>query len=217
MSEIETIRVMLVDDHDMVRRGLAVFIHGFDDFELVGEASDGEEAIAMVPTYEPDVILMDIQMPNTTGIEATKTIRSQYPDVQIIALTSFKDEELVRSAMEAGAIGYLIKNSSVQDIAAAIRQAAHGVPTLSTEATRALIKAATQPRRPGYDLTDREYDVLALLVQGMNNSQIADKLFVGRSTVKTHVSNILSKLGVSNRLEAATLAIEYDLVDLKKD
>lgn len=217
MSEIETIRVMLVDDHDMVRRGLAVFIHGFDDFELVGEASDGEEAIAMVPTYEPDVILMDIQMPNTTGIEATKTIRSQYPDVQIIALTSFKDEELVRSAMEAGAIGYLIKNSSVQDIAAAIRQAAHGVPTLSAEATRALIKAATQPRRPGYDLTDREYDVLALLVQGMNNSQIADKLFVGRSTVKTHVSNILSKLGVSNRLEAATLAIEYDLVDLKKD
>ena len=205
------IRILLVDDHDMVRRGLAVFLMAFDDFELVGEAGNGQEAFERCAQLQPDVILMDLMMPIVDGVTAIRRIREAYPATQIIALTSFSEEKLVADAMQAGAIGYLFKNATVDELAAAIRAARVGLPTLAPEATRVLIRRAVQPSAPGYDLTDRERAVLRLLVEGRSNPEIADRLSVSRSTVKTHVSHILEKLGVGSRLEAVTLAIRHKL------
>jgi NarL family two-component system response regulator LiaR len=196
----------------MVRRGLAVFLTAFEDFELVGEAATGAEAVRLCVDLQPHVVLMDLVMPDMDGVAATRVIRRDYPAIQVIALTSFNDRERVEAALKAGAIGYLLKNVSIDNLAAAIRAASAGQPTLGPEATRALIEAATQPRQPGHDLTEREREVLALLVRGLTNPDIADQLGVSRSTIKTHVSNIIAKLGVSNRLEAVTLALQHKLV-----
>ncbi len=205
------IRILLVDDHDMVRRGLAVFLMAFDDFELVGEAGNGQEAFERCAQLRPDVILMDLMMPVVDGVTAIRRIREAFPATQVIALTSFSEEKLVEDAMQAGVIGYLFKNATVDELAAAIRAARVGLPTLAPEATRVLIRRAVQPSAPGYDLTDRERAVLQLLVEGRSNPEIADRLSVSRSTVKTHVSHILEKLGVGSRLEAVTLAIRHKL------
>ena len=207
-----TIRVMLVDDHTMVRRGLATFLKAFDDLELVGEAEDGQAAIKLCGKLHPDVILMDMMMPDMDGVTATRKIREQFPKVQVIVLTSFKEEELVKNALEAGAIGYLLKDVSADDLVKAIRAAHEGRATLSPEAAQALVHAANQPPAPGHDLTERERGVLALMVEGLNNTQIAGKLFVSPSTVKSHVSSILSKLGVTSRTEAVALALRNKLV-----
>lgn len=209
-----TIRVLLVDDHAVVRSGLKAFLLAWDDLNLVGEASDGEEAVRLCSQVQPDVVLMDLQMPRMDGATATRLIRETNPQIQVIALTSFKEEELVQAALRAGAIGYLLKNISAEDIVAAIRSAARGRPTLSPEATSALIHGATQSALPpiGFDLTDREREVLTLLVAGLNNSQIADRLIISRSTVKFHVSGILSKLQVANRTEAVAVALQQRLV-----
>ena len=207
-----TIRVMLVDDHTMVRRGLATFLKAFDDLELVGEAEDGQAAIKLCGKLHPDVILMDMMMPDMDGATATRKIREQFPKVQVIVLTSFKEEELVKNALEAGAIGYLLKDVSADDLVKAIRAAHEGRATLSPEAAQALVHAANQPPIPGRDLTERERGVLALMVEGLNNTQIAGKLFVSPSTVKSHVSSILSKLGVTSRTEAVALALRHKLV-----
>ncbi len=207
-----TIRVMLVDDHTMVRRGLATFLKAFDDLELVGEAEDGQAAIKLCGKLHPDVILMDMMMPDMDGATATRKIREQFPKVQVIVLTSFKEEELVKNALEAGAIGYLLKDVSADDLVKAIRAAHEGRATLSPEAAQALVHAANQPPAPGHDLTERERGVLALMVEGLNNTQIAGKLFVSPSTVKSHVSSILSKLGVTSRTEAVALALRHKLV-----
>jgi NarL family two-component system response regulator LiaR len=212
ISPSQPIRVMLVDDHMMVRRGLATFLKVFDDLQLVGEAENGTAAIQLCGEVLPDVVLMDMFMPDMDGATATRAIRQQFPQVQVIALTSFKEGELIKKALEAGAIAYLLKDVSADDLVRAIRAAHAGRATLSPEAAQALVETANQPPMKGLDLTEREREVLALMVEGLNNTQIAGRLTVSPSTIKSHVSNVLSKLGVVSRTEAVTLALRNRIV-----
>lgn len=212
ISPSQPIRVMLVDDHTMVRRGLAAFLKVFDDLQLAGEAESGAAAIQLCAEVLPDVVLMDMVMPDMDGAATTRLIRQQFPQVQVIALTSFKEGDLVKNALEAGAIGYLLKDVSADVLAGAIRAAHAGRATLSPEAAQALVETANQPAAPGLDLTEREREVLALMVEGLNNTQIAGRLTVSSSTIKSHVSNILSKLGVASRTEAVTLALRSHII-----
>jgi two-component system, NarL family, response regulator LiaR len=219
MSATKMIRVMVVDDHAVVRSGLATFLMACDDMELVGEAANSEQAIGLCQQLNPDVVLMDLVMGDPAGrsgmdgATATRQIREQCPDIQVIALTSFKEQELVQGALQAGAIGYLLKDVSADELANAIRAANAGKPTLAPEAAQALIQATRQPaEKIGFDLTAREREVLALMVQGLNNNDIADRLVVSRSTAKFHVSSILSKLGATSRTEAVSIALHNNLV-----
>jgi NarL family two-component system response regulator LiaR len=212
MNEMNPIRVMIVDDHDMVRRGLVAYLEDEPGLELVGEAGDGQEAVQLCDQVQPDVVLMDLVMPELSGAKATRIIRDRWPQVQVVALTSFQEKDLVQDALRAGAISYLLKNVSGQDLVETIRAAHAGRSTLAPEAVQALIQPATPGPEPGYDLTPRERDVLALLVKGWTNAEIASRLGVSRSTVKVHVSNILSKLGVSSRGQAIGVAIRNGLV-----
>jgi NarL family two-component system response regulator LiaR len=206
------IRVMLVDDHTMVRRGLATFLKVFDDLQLAGEAESGEDAVRLCAETLPDVILMDMVMPVMDGATATRLIRQQFPQVQVIALTSFKEGKLIKNALDAGAIGYLLKDVSADELVQAIRAAHAGRATLSPEAALALVQNASQPPAPGLDLTSRECEVLTLMIEGLNNPQIARRLSVSPSTIKSHVSNILSKLEVTSRTEAVTFALRNHIV-----
>jgi NarL family two-component system response regulator LiaR len=203
---------MLVDDHAVVRSGLGAFLYAFDDLELVAEAGSGEEAVRLCAQVKPDVVLMDLVMPGMDGAAATQAIRERCSDIQVIALTSFKETSLVEGALQAGAIGYLLKNVSADELADAIRAAHAGRPTLAPEAAQALIQATRRPLPLGHDLTPREREVLALMAEGLNNPQIADRLVMSRSTVKFHVSNVLSKLGATSRTEAVSLALKHNLV-----
>ncbi|HSQ26538.1 MAG TPA: response regulator transcription factor [Anaerolineales bacterium] len=212
MSPIQPIRVMLVDDHAMVRRGLATFLKVFDDLELAGEAASGQAAIELCGQVLPDVILMDLKMPDMDGATATRLILQKFPMVQVVALTSFKEQHVVQNALKAGAISYLLKDVSADELARAIRAAHSGRATLSPEVAQALVKAVNQPPAPGLDLTKREREVLALMIEGLNNTQIAGRLVVSPSTIKTHVSHILSKLGANSRTEAATLAVRNRII-----
>jgi two-component system, NarL family, response regulator LiaR len=206
------IRVMIVDDHAVVRSGLSAFLMAYDDLEFVGEAGGGLEAVRKCPEFKPDVVLMDLVMPEVDGSEATRLIREACPHVQVIALTSYKEEELVQGALKAGAIGYLLKNVSADELDKAIHAAYAGRPTLAPEAAEVLIRAATHKEDPDPGLTDRELDILRLMVDGLSNPEIAKKLFVSRSTVKFHVSNVLMKLGATSRTEAVSMAIHGKLV-----
>ncbi len=205
------IRIMLVDDHAVVRSGLGAFLSVNPDLELVGEAENGEQAIARANILKPDVILMDLMMPVMDGVAATVAIKKQNPGIRIIALTSFQEDELVQNALKAGAIGYLMKNVSARELAAAIKAAKESKMTLSPEAAQALVRA-TQQAQETEVLTEREREVLKLMVEGLNNAEIAERLVVSLSTVKYHISNILMKLGVDNRVAAVTAAIQKKLV-----
>jgi two-component system, NarL family, response regulator LiaR len=211
-APFQPIRVFLVDDHAMVRRGLATFLKVFDDLLLVGEAENGVEAIQRCTQIQPDVVLMDMVMPIMDGISAIRAIRQKFPQIQVIALTSFKEGDLIKNALEAGAIAYLLKDVSADELAQAIRAAHAGRATLSPEAAQAIVEIANQPPVPGLDLTEREREVLTRMIEGLNNTQIAGRLGVSSSTIKSHVSNILSKLGVASRTEAVTLALRNHIV-----
>jgi NarL family two-component system response regulator LiaR len=196
----------------MVRRGLTAFLKAFDDLEVAGEAAGGQAALQLCAQVQPDVVLMDLVMPEMDGATATRLIRQQFPQVQVLVLTSFQEDALVQNALQAGAIGYLLKDVSAEELAQAIRLAHAGRGTLSPAAAQALIHAATQPPALGHDLTERERTVLALMVEGINNTEIAERLTVSPSTIKSHVSSILSKLGVASRTEAVALAVRQRLV-----
>jgi NarL family two-component system response regulator LiaR len=202
---------MIVDDHAVVRSGLSAFLSANPDLELVGEAENGEQAVVSAGLLQPDVMLMDLMMPVMDGVSAIRAIKSQHPGIQIVALTSFQEDELVQNALRAGAVGYLMKNVTARELAAAIRAAKDGKMTLSPEAAQSLVRANQQAQETE-TLTEREREVLKLMVEGLNNAEIAERLVVSLSTVKYHISNILMKLGVDNRVGAVSLAIQKKLV-----
>lgn len=214
MKETEPIRVLIVDDHAMVRSGLRNFLYGFEWLEPVGEAGNGVEAVEFCATHAVDVVLMDMMMPIMDGREATQRIIALGKPLKIIVLTSFHEQDLVEKALRAGATSYLLKNVTAEDLAAAIQAAHAGYSTLAPEATEVLINA--NRRRPGVgsDLTKREREMLPLLVKGLSNPEIADRFSISMPTVKYHLTNIFSKLGAKNRVEAVTIALEHNLVDM---
>jgi len=212
MDADRAIKVMIVDDHAVVRSGLSAFLLAFDDLEHVGDATGGADAVSKCMSLRPDVVLMDLVMPEVDGAEATRRIKEACPEVQVIALTSYKEDDLVQGALKAGALSYLLKNVTADELADAIRKAHAGRSTLAPEAAQVLIKAATEPAQDE-GLTSRELEILRLMVHGDSNPEMAEKLFVSRSTVKFHVSNILMKLGTATRTEAVAVAVQRKLVE----
>jgi two-component system, NarL family, response regulator LiaR len=215
MTETTTtapIKVVIVDDHELVRGGLETILGLFADIELVGQADSGAAAVAVCDRVQPDVVLMDLVMPGgMDGAETTETLLRTCPGAKVLALTSFSDPELIQRVLRAGALGCLLKNVSGQELAAAIRRAHGGVSTLAPEAADALVHAMASPADAHAPLTRREQEVLELMVEGLTNTEIADRLVVSLSTVKTHVSSIIAKLGASTRTEAATIAVREHL------
>jgi NarL family two-component system response regulator LiaR len=212
MTEANQIRILLADDHTVVRSGLNAVLAMQDDFKIVGEASDGEEALRLCEVLQPDIVLMDLLMPKLDGVVATKSIKQRWPQIKVIALTSFKDQEYVEGALKAGASSYMLKNVSADELVNAVRRTHAGQPSLSPEAAQVLIQRVSEPAQPGIDMTDREREILALMVEGLSNKKIAERLTINDSTVKFHVSNILSKLGVTSRTEAVAMAVKRRLV-----
>jgi NarL family two-component system response regulator LiaR len=212
MSVNSRIRVLIADDHDMVRKGLRVLLEDYEDLQIVGEVNDGQAAVDECGRQSVDVVLMDMLMPRMDGIEAMQRIRTSYPKTQVIALTSYNSDDNVSQAFKAGAIGYLMKNISGDELANAIRRASQGESTLAPEAAQVLIRATTRPPAIGHDLTERERDVLLLMIDGLSNREIGERLIISSSTVKNHVSSILSKMGTTSRTQAVALAVEHKLV-----
>lgn len=212
MSKQRPIRVMIVDDHPIVRDGLKNMLLVFDDLMLVGEAESGDAALLSYPRYRPDVVLMDILMPEMDGIQTTRRLLKQHPDARVIMLTSYPDDDKVRAALEAGARGYILKKATIDELAGAIRTANAGQAALAPEATESLIRARTTPQMLGDDLSDREREVLGLITQGLTNDEIAEKLVISPATARHHVSACIQKLGASNRAHAASLAVRHNLV-----
>lgn len=211
----EKISVMLVDDHAIVRQGLRTYLELQPDIEVVGEAGDGKQAVAMVRDVLPDVILMDLVMPQSDGVEATREITSISPSTRVIVLTSFSEDEKVFASIKAGAQGYLMKDVLPQDLVNAIRTVYRGEAQLDPEIARKLMQEFTnpQPAAPKHDLTERELEVLTLIAHGKSNKDISEELVLSEKTVKTHVSNILQKLHLSDRTQAAVYALRQKIVD----
>lgn len=218
MDEKKTIRILTVDDHELVRKGIRFTLLSVDDIELIGGARTGHEALQLCAAEGPDVVIMDMRLEgDMDGVAATRAIRDRYPHIQVVALSSFYDHDLVQRAMQAGAIGYLVKGSSGKELVEAIRAAHSGRSSLANEAVQALIQESEQPPSVGVDLTEQERHVLAMLVEGLSNPQIAERQNYSVAAVKYHVSNILSKLGAANRTEAVVLAMEHNLVPKKSE
>ena len=213
MTNPSKIRVMVIDDHPVIRSGLTAFLRVVPDLELAGEASSGQRALAMLAQAAPDVILMDMMMPEMNGVAATTAILARDPSIRILILTSYKEDNMVQDALRAGAIGYLLKDVSATDLANAIRAAFKGKPTLSPDAAQALIDDTRRGPKPGNDLTKREHEVLAVMAKGMTNPEIAHQLTISTATARFHVSNILSKLHVTSRTEAVAFALQHHLLD----
>jgi NarL family two-component system response regulator LiaR len=203
---------MIVDDHAVVRGGIEYSLLALDDIELVGTACSGEEAVRLCGEVQPDVILMDIVMPGMDGVAATRAILERYPQVRVIGLTSFQEGRLVQDTLQAGAISYLLKDVGMEQLNDAIRDAYLGRSTLAPEAAKALAQAAVDTDQVGGELTGREREVLALVVEGKSNAEIAENLGISLSTARFHISAILSKLGAANRAEAAAIAIKRRLL-----
>jgi NarL family two-component system response regulator LiaR len=212
MDDRDRIKIMIVDDHPVIRDGLKSMLLAFEDLELIGEAENGSAALALCQQNTPDLILMDILMPGMDGIRATQIILERYPQVKILILTSYPEDDMVQRSLEVGAIGYLIKSATIDSMANAIRSAVAGHHTLAPEATQALIRLKTGSLKPGGDLSKREREVLALLVQGLSNDEIAERLVISPATARHHVSACIQKLGAVNRTQAAALAVEHGLV-----
>ena len=212
MNKSKTIEVIIVDDHPIVRFGIKTLLLTFDDIHVIGEAGNGNEALSLCAEAQPDVVLMDIVMPGMNGVEATHALLERYPHLKIIMLTSFPNQEAVQETLEAGAVGYLLKDTPKEIVGDAIRSAYAGRTVLAQKATEALIKAKTGPPKPGYDLSNRELEVLALVVDGLSNAEIAERLVISPNTARNHVSACISKLGAANRAQAAALAIKYQLI-----
>ena len=208
-AEQDAIRVMIVDDHEIMRTGIRFVLLAFEDLELVGEARRGEEAVRLCQEVNPDVILLDMKMPGMDGVQTTAAIKAACPNVQLLILTSFHDPDLVRRSMRAGAVGYLLKDASKEDLALAIRAAKAGRTTICREAAEDLL---VDPTDPNNELTDRERDVLTLLIQGMSNKEIGKQLHRSPFTVRHHVSQLIKKLDASNRAEVAAIAVERGLI-----
>jgi DNA-binding NarL/FixJ family response regulator len=208
-----TVRILITDDHGVVRQGLRMFLSLDPELEVIGEAENGEEAVAMARDLKPDVVLMDLLMPVMDGIEATGIIRRELPDVEVVALTSVLEDVSVSGAVKAGAIGYLLKNTEAQDLGRAIKAAADGQVQLAPEAVARLMREVRAPESPE-ELTERETEVLKLVARGRANKQVAHELFVAEKTVKAHVSSILTKLGVQSRTQAALHAVRIGLVSM---
>lgn len=207
------IRVIIADDHVMVRSGLRLFLLAFEDLKLVGEAANGEEAVRICGREKADVVLMDMVMPVMDGVRATKEIRENFPQTQVIGLTSFYESEMIQKMLDAGAISFLLKSISATELARAIRDASNGKPTLSPEIQDLLRgRKSISPNLSRYDLSEREREVLACIMGGLSNAEIAQELVISLSTAKFHVSRILAKLNVSNRAEAVSLALQEGLV-----
>ena len=212
MSNTKNIEVLIVDDHPMVRHGIKTMLLTFDDISVIGEAGNGLETLALFKEIQPDVILMDIVMPGMNGVETTRAVLELYPQVKIIVLTSFPDQDLVQEMLAAGAIGYLLKDAPIDVLGDAIRSAYAGHSTLAPEATQALLQANAKPPKLGDDLTARERDVISLIVEGLSNDEIADRLYISVNTVRKHVSACISKLGAKNRAQTAALAVKHQIV-----
>ena len=215
MNHQTLIRIVIVDDHAMLRRGLATFLMSYPDLKLVGEAANGKEGLALCAETRPDIVLMDLLMPIMDGVTATRRIRHEFPDTQVIALTSFGEERLIKDVLAAGAISYLFKKTTADDLVNAIRAANDGLPTYAPEVTEILVQSLQKPKSRYETLTPREHEVLTLMVKGMGNNDIARMLVISLSTTKSHVSSILAKLGVASRTEVITMVMadNFNLVD----
>lgn len=206
------LKILIVDDHQVVRRGLQMTIDAEKDMRVIAEASNGTQVLALIKKHKPDVVLMDLQMPEMNGVDALKQIRPEYPDLPILILTTFTDDAHVYAALRAGASGFLLKEMSGDDLVAAIRGAAQGKPQLHPDIARRLMARAPMPDDPFDSLTERERGILKLLAHGKSNKEIASELVLTEMTVKGYVSDLFAKLGVNDRTQAALMAVRYGLV-----